>query len=457
MTKYTEILEKLYEIKKQDIDPTTGRLFTYIYETGIKELREVAHKAYEMFIETNALDPTVFKSAFFFEKQLVEHAKTLVYGDEKTVGTVTYGGTESIMLALKAARWRFRKLYGAIKTPHVIVPVTGHPSIRKAAHYLDMKIDYVDVDPDTKKVDVVKVQETISDNTALIVGSAPNFPYGTIDPIKDLSDIAVAEKIPLHVDACVGGYILPYMEKNDIEIPMFDFRLEGVSSISMDLHKYGYTPKGASIILFRDPEYKEGTIFVDLKWPGYPLINTTVLSSRSIAPMAAAYATITYLGEEGYTKLAQEVIEARDYLCLELSKLGFKTLAPIESPLLSLSLETEDDVFNYYAGMTLKQWIIGLQPKVEGLAPYNIHLTISPIHNKVKEEYIEDSREVLEGPTPKELIEINEIIEKNPLTAATKIGETPLDGVLIAKILGSIPKELAEELARQLAVQVYKE
>ncbi|NOZ30807.1 MAG: aspartate aminotransferase family protein [Crenarchaeota archaeon] len=456
MDSSARILEALAQIKSRDIDPSEGRLFTYIYETGIEELRELARKAYSMFLETNALDPTVFKSALFFEKEIVSHAKRLMNAGPDVVGTATYGGTESIMLAVKAARWVYRKGSRADWVPEVIVPLTGHPSIRKAAHYLNMRVTEVPVDPETKKVDVEALKEKVSTRTALIVVSAPNFPFGTIDPVRDVAEYAADKGVLVHVDACVGGFILPYFEKMGIDVPLFDFRVEGVTSISLDAHKYGYTPKGVSVVLFKGEELKKGTIFVDLKWPGYPLINTTVLSSRSVAPLAGAWAVINYLGEQGYIDLARSVVRARDELLAGLRRLGFNSLAPVESPLLSLGLDDEMDLFKYHAGMSLKGWVIGLQPKVEGVAPYNIHLTVMPVHEKVVDQYLRDSEEVMRSPPPRELVEALEAIERDPLSLAEKIGETPLDAIIIAKILESIPGEFADEIARQLTVEVFK-
>ena len=450
------ILSKLLEIKKLDIDPSKGRLFTYIYETGDEELRRLAKKAFELFLDTNALDPTVFKSALYFEKEVVSFAKSLVNAGDEVVGTATYGGTESIMLAVKGARWVYRKVKGADTTPEVILPVTGHPSIRKAAHYLDMKVVEVPVNAETKKAEVEAIKESVSSRTALIVLSAPNFPYGVIDPIRDVAEYAHDKGIPLHVDACVGGFILPFMEELGETIEPYDFRVEGVTSLSMDAHKYGYTPKGTSIVLFRDVELKKGTIFVDLKWPGYPLINTTVLSSRTAAPLAAAWTVFNYLGHSGYLEMTRRVLSARAKLFEGLKRLGFYSTAPLESPMLSMALDNEEEVFKFHANMSMKGWIIGLQPKLEGVAPYNIHLTISPIHDSVAGEFLEDAKEAIEGPPPAELLKVYELLEKDPLSVAGMIGETPLDSIIIAKVLESIPGEFAEEIARQLTVEVFK-
>lgn len=457
MNPQNRILEELTRIKSGDIDPSEGRLFTYIYETGDSELRELARKAYTMFLDTNALDPTVFKSAFFFEKEIVAYAKRLMNAGPEVVGTATYGGTESIMLAVKAARWAYRRRRGSgAAVPEIVAPLTVHPSTRKAAHYLGLRFVEAPVDPESKKALVEAVKERISDRTALVVLSAPNFPYGTIDPVRDIAEYARDMGVPVHVDACVGGFILPYFERLGLSVPSYDFRVEGVSSISLDAHKYGYTPKGASVILFRGDELKKGTIFVDLDWPGYPLINTTVLSSRSVAPLAGAWAVINYLGEEGYLALARRVVAARDSLLEGLRRLSFRSLAPVESPLLSLTLDDESELFKYHAGMSLRGWVIGLQPRVEGVAPYNVHLTVMPVHDRVVPDYLRDSEEVLNAPPPRELLEVLEAAVRDPLSLASRIGESPLDSIIIAKILESIPRELAAEIARQLAVEVFK-
>ena len=185
----SKILDMLLDIAKKDPDPSSGRLFTYIYETGDHRLRGLAHKAFDMFLDTNALDPTTFQSALFFEKELVRHARKLTHAGEDVVGTVTYGGTESIMLAVKAARWAYRKMHGASATPEIIVPVTGHPSIRKAAHYLDLRVAEAPVDPETKKVDPEAAKSLLSERTALVVVSAPNFPLGTVEPYRCFSHV----------------------------------------------------------------------------------------------------------------------------------------------------------------------------------------------------------------------------------------------------------------------------
>ena len=451
-----DVVGKLLEVKGLDADPASGRLFSYIYEAGDPGLRRVARRAFEEFLDTNALDPTVFGSALFFEKEVVAFAKSLVHSGDDVAGTVTYGGTESIMLAVRAARGLYKRRQGAHPTPRIVAPATVHPSIKKAADYLGLKVTLTPVDPETKKADVETIKAELRGDVALVVLSAPNYPYGTIDPVREIAEAASDKGVPVHVDACIGGFILPFMERLGLEVEPFDFRVESVTSLSMDVHKYGYSPKGASVILFRGAEAKKESLYIDLSWPGYPLINTTVLSSRTVAPLAAAWAVIKYLGIEGYTEKASMVVKARDEILDGLGRLGFKPLAPVESPLLSLTLEPEDELFRFHANMTRRGWVIGLQPKVKDLVPFNMHLTITPVHARVARDFIKDASYAIREPMPRELAKARELLERDPLALAGMIGETPYDSIIIAWLLSVMPPDVAWEMARELVVEVYR-
>lgn len=212
-------------------------------------------KALVKFYNKNMLDFTVYKSAIYFEREVVKFVKELLHGDD-AVGTFTYGGTESIILAVLAARNKFWKKEGRSTIPELVVPYTIHPLFFKAAHYLGLEVKIVDIDKNLK-VDVESLKNAITNKTALVALSAPNWPYGTIDPVKDVAEITREKGIPLHVDACVGGFILPFFEELGEKIEPFDFRIEGVTSISADVHKYGYSPKGASVVLFKTEELKK--------------------------------------------------------------------------------------------------------------------------------------------------------------------------------------------------------
>ena len=449
-----EVVEALRKVKELEPDLSSGRLFIHSYETGNDELRAIALEAYKLFYNSNALNPLVFRSALYFEREVVGFSRELMSGGEDVVGTLTYGGTESIVLAALAAREAFRRAKGSSVVPEIVAPVTAHPAIRKAAWLLGMKVVETPVDPSTKKADVEAVKEALGPNAALVYVSAPNYPFGTIDPVRAVAEAASDKGVPVHVDACIGGFILPFMERLGYTLEPFDFRVDGVTSISLDVHKYGYSPKGASVVLFRNPEMKKRTIFVDVAWPGYPFINTTILSSRSVAPMAAAWATIKYLGFEGYLDMARKVVDALREITESLRKLGFKLSGPLESPVISLYLDEDERIIEFHANMSLKGWIIGLQPRVKGLASYNVHLTISPIHRRVAKTFIEDARKSLEEGAPRELKEVYEIVFKDPLKAAKGVVEARLASIVIALLLSMIPPGEAAEMAKELVVEV---
>lgn len=424
-----------------------GRFFAYVYETGDERLEKIAIKALERFYNKNMLDFTVYKSAIFFEKGVVEFCKNLLNGKD-AFGTFTFGGTESIILAVLSARNNFWKRKGKNKIPELVVPFTIHPSFFKAAHYLGLKVKVFDVD-ENLKADEESLKSMISDRTALIALSAPNWPFGTIDPIKDISEIALDKKILLHVDACLGGFILPFFEKIGEKVEPFDFRVDGVTSISVDVHKYGYAPKGASVVLFKSDELKKDSIFVNTTNPGYIFINTAVLSSRSIGPLASAFAVINYLGEKGYMKLAEDVLFARDKIYLGMKELGFKSVAPIESSILSL-YSNEADIISFVSAMREMGWYFHLQRSLEKYnIPTNIHLTISPIHRKTAEEFLSDARKALETEKKIKIDEtlIGKVIEE------VKSGK--IDSSLAPLLVGLFEPEVVDEIIKNLVIELH--
>jgi len=454
--KKIEAIYSLHEINEFDVDPTSGKLFAYVYETGEKDLKDIAMEAFNLYAEKNVLDFTVFKSDILFEREIVNFGKKLMHGNENVVGTVTYGGTESIFLAVKAARDRYKKLYGKDKVPEIIAPVTIHPAFLKAADYMVLNIKRVPVN-ENLKANIESIKESITDKTALIAISAPNWPYGTIDDVKDISDIALDKNIPLHVDSCVGGFILPFFEMLDEKVPPFDFRVPGVSSISLDVHKYGYTTKGASIVLFSSPDYKKFSIYVDSTSPGYLFVNQAVLSSRSVGPFAAAYATIKYLGIDGYKRLAKKVLIARDRIYSGLKELGFRSTGPVESSILSLYSD-KVDLLGYAYNMKNKGWHISLQKPVKDYnIPLNIHLTISPVHYRVAQRFIIDSRESISIPSKINMQEIKNLIENGEMGKVVEYLENgSIDSGIIPILLENLPEDIASDLVKDIVIGWFK-
>ncbi len=354
-------------------------------------MKKVAYEAFKMFMDKNILDFTEFRSAIRMEREVIGIAKSLMNADSEVVGTYTFGGTESIFLAVKAARDFFILNKGMPnKSPEIVMPITGHPSYDKAAEYMGLRVRRVPVDPETLEGIPEAINEAINENTAMIVGSAPNWPFGTIDPIREFAEIAEDKKIWLHVDACVGGFILPFFSKLGENIPEFDFRIPGVCSISLDPHKYAYSSIGASIVLFRKKFYKMLSQYSNLRWPGYPIVNPAVLSSRSEGPLAATWAVLHFLGEEGYIELARKILKARRKITDGLKDLGFKLLGRSSSPIIAFTSE-EVDPFKLSDAMLNKGWFTLPQIAIESLnIPRSIHLTITPIHDGVEEEFLKD-------------------------------------------------------------------
>ncbi len=301
-----QVLGTLQAYKGRDMDWKSGKVWCYVYDPG-DETSQVVRDAYQMYLTENGLDPTVFPSMWKLETDIVRMIATLLRGDENVVGHVTSGGTESILLAVKTARDKAMSENPAIKQPEMVLPVTAHASFHKAAHYFGVKPVVTPIDPGTFRADVDAMQRAITENTILLVASAPNYSQGVIDSISEISKLALEHDLLFHVDGCVGGLHLSFMRKLGYEVPQFDFTVPGVTSISADLHKYGYAAKGASVILYRNKGIRKYQIFACTGTTAYTLINPTVLSTKSGGPLAGAWAILQYLGEEGYLQIVEAV------------------------------------------------------------------------------------------------------------------------------------------------------
>ncbi len=454
-----EILRRLDELSSDDLEPEGGKLFSHIYDPGIDELKKLAEEAYIKYLEKTMLNFSIYPSVLKMEREIVSIVKTLFNGGDETVGNYTYGGTESIFLALKTARDYMKKKRGIAK-PNIIVPYTGHPAFIKSAQYLDIKVRYARL-TEEYTVDVDDVNEKIDDNTVALIGSAPSYPYGTIDDIRALSDIALEKDIWLHVDACIGGFVLPFLRELGEEIPPFDFTLEGVKSLSVDLHKYGYSPKGGSIILYRSRELRLHQIYVNASWPGYPLVNTTVLSSRSAGPLAAAYATLKYLGYDGYLNLTRQILNAKKVIIEGLLEIGFKILG---KPISSIVAFTSNDIDLYILAEKMKErgWYLQLQPGSAQLGfPTSIHLTISPIHSKTAHQFIEEIKELSGDPRvwsykpeiPEEIFSLDDLDRLMDALGLKDLKFSRMD--LVNRLIHVLPPDVVETTFREIVNELF--
>jgi sphinganine-1-phosphate aldolase len=383
-----ELFKTLDTYQADDINWRSGKVFGYVFDPG-KEAMEVGKKVYSRFLTENALDFSVFPSLFRFETELVAMLAAHLNGDDKIAGNFSSGGTESIMLAVKAARDYFRAKKPEIIEPEMILPITGHAAFHKAAHYLDVSVVPTPVDGKTFKADPDAVEKAITPNTILIVGSAPSYAHGVVDPIFEMAAVAEAHNLLCHVDACVGGFMLPYFKRLGEPIPDFDFSVPGVTSISVDLHKYAYTPKGASLVLYKTKDIRKHQIFACSHWTGYTIINNAVQSSRSGGPMAAAWAVLNYIGDDGYLDIARQKIAATKKITAGIEK--HPDLRLMTQPDICMISFTSDtvNVFHIIDEMNDMGWYIQPALTFEN-SKENIHLSINFSNVGQEEALLED-------------------------------------------------------------------
>jgi glutamate/tyrosine decarboxylase-like PLP-dependent enzyme len=370
-----QVLGTLQEFKSRDMDWKAGKVWCYVYNPG-EDPAEVTREAYLSFLTENGLDPTVFPSMLKLETDVVRMVANLLHGDENVVGHLTTGGTESIMLAVKTARDRARALHPDIIRPEMVLPKTAHASFHKAAHYLSVTPVVVDINPNTFEVEVDSMRAAITENTILLVASSPSYSQGVIDPIAEIGALAQEKGLLFHVDGCVGGIHLSFMRKLGYELPGFDFSVPGVTSISTDLHKYGYAAKGASTILYRDKEIRKYQIFACTDTTAYTLINPTVLSTKSGGPMAGAWAILTYLGEEGFMDIVKTVQEATKKLIHGIN--AIPELEVLGQPAMCMFSFKSETINVYQLGdaMAKRGWYIQGQFSTP-LTPRNLHISVN--------------------------------------------------------------------------------
>lgn len=379
-----EVLAELRALRTADAPTRGGRTFAYVYDAGLDGLDELAAAAYGAYATVNGLDPTVFPSVARLENDLVGAVAALL-GAPGAQGTFTSGGTESILLAVKTARDHARAVRG-ITAPQLVLPSTAHAAFHKAAHYLGLETVLVPVDPVTFRADPDAVAAAITDRTALVVASTPSYAHGVIDPVPEIAAAAAGRGVLCHVDACIGGWLLPHLRRAGREVPPFDLSVPGVTSLSVDLHKYGYADKGASVVLYRDAELRRYQYFAHAGWPGYPVVNPTVQGTKSGGLLAQAWAVLQYVGEDGYTALAARVAEASDRLLAGLRGIdGLRILGEPTAGLVAFTAESPGAghgpdlslLLHLADEMRERGWYLQPQLSFDGLPP-NLHLTLTP-------------------------------------------------------------------------------
>ena len=382
-TARTELLNQMKALKAKDANWNKGKTWSLVYYAG-EEITAFVKEAYQLYFHENGLNPLAFPSLRTLETEVVSMTADLFHGDEATVGSLTSGGSESILMAVKTYRDLARQLHPEIKNPEVLLPITAHPAFEKAAHYFDVKTVHIPLTKDYK-ADIEEARKLVSENTILIVGSAPAYPHGVVDPITELAGLALERGIPLHVDACLGGFILPFVKELGHKVPEFDFKVAGVTSISADLHKYGYASKGVSVVLYRNKNIRQFQYFAYDQWPGGLFASPTALGTRPGGAIASAWAVLNYLGKEGYLETTRGILRTTEALLVGIQSIPeFYVLGEPEASVFAIASDKLD--LNIISElMSEKGWHMDLQQ-----FPESLHFMVTPAHEGVVDQFLFD-------------------------------------------------------------------
>ncbi|MFB3093779.1 MAG: aspartate aminotransferase family protein [Dehalococcoidia bacterium] len=394
---HDELLAEMRAQQTDDADWHSGKIWSLVYFAG-DDVAEVLKEAYTTFLYTNGLSVAAFKSLRKFESEVIAITAELL-GSSEAVGNMTSGGTESILMAIKTARDMARDRRPGLTDPEMVLPVTAHPAFEKGAHYFGVKPVHIPVREDFR-ADVEAAKAAITDNTVLIVGSALCYPYGTIDPIPELAALAQERGIGCHVDACVGGFLLPFLPRLGYKLPPWDFSVPGVTSISADLHKYGYAARGSSTVLYRSKEIRRYQFFTYADWPGGLYGSPTMAGSRPGGAIAAAWAVLNYLGEDGYLRLARTVMDTARKLIDGINAIdGLQVIGEPDASIFSFTADAVD-IYAVADAMDTRGWQLDRQQM-----PPKLHLVVTPAHEKIVGTFLADlewatQSVATEGPTP---------------------------------------------------------
>ncbi|WP_244930048.1 aminotransferase class V-fold PLP-dependent enzyme [Nocardioides sp. W7] len=366
----SDVMARLRELQSADLPVHGGRTLAYVYDSGLAEVDRVGREAVAAYAGSNGLDPTAFPSLLQMENDVVGFAADLLDAPATAVGTVSSGGTESVLLAVQSAR----DSRPSVVRPNIVVPSTVHAAFHKAAHYFGVELRMVPVGADFR-ADPAAMAAATDDSTVLVVASAPSYAHGVVDPVGAVAALALERGIRCHVDACIGGWVLPYAARLGRDVAPWTFAVEGVTSISVDLHKYGYAPKGTSVLLHRTPGHRRPQFFASADWPGYTMLNSTMQSTKSGGPLAGAWAVLQTLGDDGYLRLSRDVFEAVDRIVAGITA-PLRVVVPPDSTLVALATDDSCDPFTICDEMAARGWYVQPQMSYAG-QPATVHLSVS--------------------------------------------------------------------------------
>ncbi|PIC28095.1 hypothetical protein B9Z55_020125 [Caenorhabditis nigoni] len=410
-----------------------GRVSGAVFNTeDDKDEREMYEQVFGKFAWSNPLWPKLFPGVRIMEAEVVRMCCNMMNGDSNTCGTMSTGGSISILLACLAHRNRLLKR--GQKYTEMIVPSSVHAAFFKAAETFKIKVRKIPVDPVTFKVDIAKMRAAINSRTCMLVGSAPNFPFGTVDDIEAIGQLGLEYDIPVHVDACLGGFLLPFLEEDAIR---YDFRVPGVSSISADSHKYGLAPKGSSVVLYRNKELLHNQYFCDADWQGGIYASATMEGSRAGHNIALCWAAMLYHAQDGYKANAKKIVDTTRKIRDGLSKIkGIKLQGPSDVCIVSWTTDSGVELYRFHNYMKERHWQLnGLQ------FPSGVHIMVTMNHTQpgLAESFIADCQAAAD------------FVRQNPVTESDKKSEAAIYG-----LAQSIPdRSLVHEFAHSYLDAVY--
>ncbi|MCO5316929.1 MAG: aminotransferase class V-fold PLP-dependent enzyme [Microthrixaceae bacterium] len=377
-----ELLDEMRVERQGDLDWRGGKAFSLVYNTDDPELEKLQHEVAGMFLHENALNPFRYATLLRMEGEVVAAARSLFGAG---AGSLSSGGTESIFLAVQTARDHARAR--GVMAPELVCARTAHPAFAKACKYLDVTQRFTEVGSDGR-ADPDAIAAAIGPDTALVVASAPGYPFGVIDPVTEIAAIAAERDVLCHVDACLGGWLLPFWEQLGQEVPPWDFRVEGVTSLSADIHKYGYCYKGISTINYRDPELYQRQVFMYDDWPGGLYASASAAGTRPAPPIAGAWATINHLGSNGYLRLARRVLAATEGFLAAVDQVdGVRAEPSPDMSVFQIAVDPDSDrpvdIEAVGDRMDERGWNMDRQ---QG----GLHVMLSPGHDKVAELFGSD-------------------------------------------------------------------
>jgi len=394
-----DIIKEMQEVKSiEESKWKDGFASGAVYHGGDDHI-DFLNRVYAINSQSNPLHSDIWPSTAKYESEVVSMTANMLGAgrirpgedpDDEICGVITSGGTESILLAMKTYRDWAKDKKGITK-PEMIVPSTVHAGFDKASQYFNIRMIRIPVDADFK-TDVAATRKVITRNTIVIVGSAPSFPHGIIDPIGKLSELARENGVGFHTDACLGGFVLPWAERLGYDIPPFDFRLPGVTSISADTHKYGYAAKGTSVILYRGLELRHYQYFKTTEWPGGLYFSPTFAGSRPGALGAVCWAAMVTMGENGYIEATEKILKTAAEIRRGIEDIP--DLYVLGDPLWNIAFGSKTlDIYKVMDYMAKRKWSLNGLHK-----PPCVHICVTLRHTLpgIAERFVQDLRSAVE-------------------------------------------------------------